>query len=116
MTIITKNVDSLTVRAENDAMVGSKRHVNLPNTKIRLPGVTEKDREDILFGILEGMDFVAMSFVRTKENVEELRALLAKNGAGHVKIIAKIENQEGVDNLRGILEAADGVMVARGDL
>lgn len=116
VTVVAKNADSLTVRAENDATVGSKRHVNLPDTKIRLPGVTEKDREDLLFGISEGMDFVAMSFVRTKENVEELRALLSENGAGHVKIIAKIENQEGVENLREILEAADGVMVARGDL
>ncbi len=114
--VIAKNAGSLTVRAENDATVGSRRHVNLPDTKIRLPGVTEKDREDLLFGISEGMDFVAMSFVRTKENVEELRTLLRENGAEHVKIIAKIENREGVDNLREILEVSDGVMVARGDL
>lgn len=116
VTVVAKNADSLTVRAENDAVIGSKRHVNLPDTKIRLPGVTDKDREDILFGISEGMDFVAMSFVRTAENVAELRSLLAENGASHVKIIAKIENREGVDNLHEILEASDGVMVARGDL
>lgn len=116
VTVTAKNADSLTVRAENDAVIGSRRHVNLPDTKIRLPGVTDKDREDILFGISEGMDFVAMSFVRTKENVEELRALLSENGASHVKIIAKIENREGVDNLEEILGASDGVMVARGDL
>lgn len=114
--VTKKNADSLTVKALNGAIIGSKRHVNLPDTKIRLPGVTDKDREDILFGIGEGMDFIAMSFVRTKENVEELRTLLRENGAEHVKIIAKIENREGLDNLREILEASDGVMVARGDL
>lgn len=114
--VTAKNSDSLTVKALNDAVIGSKRHVNLPDTKIRLPGVTDKDREDILFGIGENMDFVAMSFVRTKENVDELRALLRDNGASHVKIIAKIENREGLDNLVEILEASDGVMVARGDL
>ncbi|MDQ1344431.1 MAG: Pyruvate kinase [Patescibacteria group bacterium] len=116
VTVLSKNADSLTVRSENDAVIGSRRHVNLPNTKICLPGVTDKDREDILFGIAEGMDFIAMSFVRTKENVEELRTLLSENGASHVKIIAKIENREGLENLEDILVASDGVMVARGDL
>ncbi len=115
-TVIENGPDFLLVRAENDALIGSRRHVNLPDTKIRLPGVTGKDREDILFGISEGMDFVAMSFVRTRENVEELRALLRENAAEHVKIIAKIENREGIENLDAIIEASDGVMVARGDL
>lgn len=114
--VIGKTENALVVRARNDAIIGSKRHVNLPDTKIRLPGVTDKDKEDILFGISEGMDFIAMSFVRTRENVEELRSLLAENDAAHVKIIAKIENREGLDNLDAIIEASDGVMVARGDL
>lgn len=114
--VLEKRAHGLLVRANNDAVIGSKRHVNLPGVKIRLPGVTDKDREDILFGVSEGMDFIAMSFVRTAENVEELRKLLADHGASRTKIIAKIENQEGVENLDSIIGATDGVMVARGDL
>jgi len=76
----------------------------------------QKDKEDILFAIEEGMDFIAQSFVRSAENVNELRDFLKKNGGDYIKIIAKIENAEGIENLTEIIKASDGIMVARGDL
>lgn len=84
--------------------------------KISLPGITEKDANDIRFGIEQGVDFIAASFVRKASDVMEIRNLLEENNAGHIQIISKIENQEGVDNLDEILEVSDGLMVARGDL
>jgi len=104
------------VEALNDALIGSRRHINLPGKKIRLPGITDQDKKDVLFAVENDYDFIAQSFVRTKENVLELRELLNDNGAGHIKIIAKIENQEGIENLDEIISVTDGVMVARGDL
>ncbi|TMZ36646.1 pyruvate kinase, partial [Klebsiella pneumoniae] len=89
--------------------------VNVPGVRIQLPGITSKDAEDILFGLEQGIDFIAASFVRKKEDVLEIRKLLEEQGAD-IPIIAKIENQEGLDNLDSILEVADGLMVARGDL
>ena len=84
--------------------------------KISLPGITEKDADDIMFGIEQGVDFIAASFVRKASDVLEIRELLEKHNASHIQIISKIENQEGVDNLDEILEVSDGLMVARGDL
>lgn len=81
-----------------------------------MPGITQKDREDIRFAVEESMDFIAMSFVRNKENVQELREYLRELGGENIKIISKIENQEGIENLSEIIEASDGIMVARGDL
>ena len=104
------------VEAENDALIGSRRHVNLPGVRIRLPGITDKDKEDILFGIQNGYHFIAASFIRTAENVREIRAFLDKNGGKDVRIISKIENEEGVENLEEIVKISDGIMVARGDL
>ncbi len=106
----------LLVEAQNDASIGSRRHVNLPGVRLKMPGVTQKDREDIAFAVEESMDFIAMSFVRSAENVKELRAYLKELGGEHIKIISKIENQEGIDNLAEIIEESDGIMVARGDL
>lgn len=99
----------------NGGELGEKKGVNVPNVSIRLPGLTEKDIDDIKFGIEEGFDFVAASFVRNAETIEEIRKLIDDAGA-HMKIIAKIESQEGLDNLDAIIAAADGIMVARGDL
>lgn len=104
------------VLAKNSCLIGSRRHVNLPGVRLRLPGITEQDNKDVLFSIEEGYDFIAMSFVRNKSNVEELRTLLSSRDASHIKIISKIENQEGIENLDEIIEASDGLMVARGDL
>lgn len=99
----------------NGGELGEKKGVNVPNVSIRLPGLTEKDIEDIKFGIEEGFDFVAASFVRNAETIEQIRALISEAGSS-MKIIAKIESQEGLDNLDAIIAAADGIMVARGDL
>ena len=99
----------------NGGELGEKKGVNVPNVSIRLPGLTEKDIEDIKFGIEEGFDFVAASFVRNAEAIEQIRALIDEAGSS-MKIIAKIESQEGLDTLDAIIAAADGIMVARGDL
>ena len=99
----------------NGGELGEKKGVNVPNVSIRLPCLTEKDVEDIMFGIEEGFDFVAASFVRNAEAIEQTRALIDEAGSS-MKIIAKIESQEGLDNLDAIIAAADGIMVARGDL
>jgi pyruvate kinase len=95
--------------------LGSRKHINLPGIRVNLPGITEKDRRDIQFAIKHELDFIALSFVRTPNDVLEARAMVEASGA-NVKIIAKIENQEGVDNFSRILEVSDGIMVARGDL
>ncbi|MCW1928508.1 pyruvate kinase [Bhargavaea beijingensis] len=100
----------------NAGTLKDKKGVNVPGVSVRLPGITEKDASDILFGIKSGVDFIAASFVRRASDVMEIRKLLEENGAGHVQIIPKIENREGVDNLDAILEVSDGLMVARGDL
>jgi pyruvate kinase len=100
----------------NGGQIKSKKGVNVPGVKISLPGITEKDANDIVFGIQQGVDFIAASFVRKASDVLEIRQLLEKHNASHIQIISKIENQEGVDNLNEILEVSDGLMVARGDL
>ena len=81
-----------------------------------MPFISPKDHDDILFGIKEGYDFIAASFTRTAADVKEIRDILEKNGGHDIKIIAKIENQQGVDNIDSIIEAADGIMIARGDM
>lgn len=93
----------------------SKRHVNLPGIRVNLPAITRKDKADILFGIEQQVDFIALSFVREAEDIRELKELMGDK-AGKIKIIAKIEDQSGVQNLDEILEEVDGIMVARGDL
>ncbi|QHW30631.1 pyruvate kinase [Paenibacillus rhizovicinus] len=103
-------------RIVNSGPIKSKKGVNVPGVHISLPGITEKDAGDIVFGIEQGVDFIAASFVRKATDVLEIRELLEKHSAGHIQIISKIENQQGVDNLDEILEVSDGLMVARGDL
>ncbi|MGE7600904.1 pyruvate kinase [Peribacillus sp. NPDC097675] len=100
----------------NSGTLKNKKGVNVPGVSVKLPGITEKDEKDILFGIEQGIDFIAASFVRRASDVLEVRELLQQNGADYIQIIPKIENQEGVDRLDEILEVADGLMVARGDL
>nr|WP_106780386.1 pyruvate kinase [Lysinibacillus timonensis] len=101
---------------ENAGVLKNKKGVNVPGVSVKLPGITEKDAQDILFGIEQGVDFIAASFVRTAKDVLEIRELLEQNGGSHIQIIPKIENQEGVDNIDEIIEVSDGLMVARGDL
>ncbi|HIZ78241.1 MAG TPA: pyruvate kinase [Candidatus Lachnoclostridium stercorigallinarum] len=102
-------------RVLNGGELGSKKGVNVPNVKIKLPALTDKDKEDILFGIREGFDFIAASFVRTADAIREIRQILDEHDY-EMGIIAKIENAEGIENLDEIIEAADGIMVARGDM
>lgn len=102
----------------NGGELRSSKGVNVPGVSIRLPGLTEKDAADIRFGLNQGVDFIAASFVRKASDVLEIRQVIESEGeaSNQVQIIAKIENQEGLDNLDAILEVADGIMVARGDL
>ncbi|EOD00853.1 pyruvate kinase [Caldisalinibacter kiritimatiensis] len=101
---------------KNPGTVKNKKGVNVPNVKINLPAITEKDRADIEFGIQNDIDFIAASFIRKAADVLAIRRILEENNAEHIQIISKIENQEGVDNIDEILEVSDGIMVARGDL
>jgi pyruvate kinase len=100
----------------NGGEIGDKKGVNIPGKTLPLPAVTKKDIEDIIFGIQMGIDFVAASFVRKAADVLEVRKILEEYGGEGIQIIAKIENREGVNNIDEIIRAADGVMVARGDL
>jgi pyruvate kinase len=93
----------------------SKRHVNLPGIRVNLPAITKKDKADILFAVEQQVDFIALSFVREAQDIRELRELMGEK-ARKIKVIAKIEDQSGVENLEAILDEADGIMVARGDL
>lgn len=108
--------DHLLVKALSDATIWSRRHINLPWVKLSLPALIEKDKEDILFGIQSWISFVAASFIRTAENVHEIRSFLDKNWWNDIKIISKIENQEAIENLDGIVKFSDWIMVARWDL
>ena len=100
----------------NDGIIKNHKGVNVPNVSINLPSVTEKDKEDLIFGCKMGVDFVAASFVRKASDVLEIRSLLNSHSGENIQIIAKIESQEGVNNIDSILEVADGIMVARGDM
>ncbi|SDH74519.1 pyruvate kinase [Alteribacillus bidgolensis] len=111
--IIGKDVKT---KVLNSGELKNKKGVNLPNVKVNLPGITEKDAADIEFGIEQEVDFIAASFVRRTSDVLEIRELLEKHEAEDIQIIPKIENQEGIENIDEILEVSDGLMVARGDL
>lgn len=113
--VTEKTEDALVCEVCNDATLGSRKSVNVPGVRINLPSLTEKDRNNILYAIEKDIDYIAHSFVRNKQDVLDIRQILDAYGSD-IRIIAKIENQEGVDNIDEILEVADGVMVARGDL
>jgi pyruvate kinase len=113
--VIGKDANYLTIEALNDAVLGSRKSVNIPGVRISLPSLTEKDRTNILYAIENKIDFIAHSFVRTKRDVLDIQKILDAHKSP-IKIIAKIENQEGVDNIDEILKVAYGIMIARGDL
>ena len=115
LVVTDKDENALYCEVCNDATLGNRKSVNVPGVRINLPSLTEKDRNNILYAIEKEIDFIAHSFVRNKQDVLDIRAILDEHHSD-IKIIAKIENQEGVDNIDEILEVADGVMVARGDL
>jgi len=113
--VVNKQADHLICEVLNDAVLGSHKSVNVPGVRINLPSLTDKDRTNIRWAIAHDLDFIAHSFVRSKQDVIDVQQILDEHKST-AKIIAKIENQEGVDCIDGILEAAYGVMVARGDL
>ena len=116
LTVIDKKDGELTCRVENPHVLKSKKGCNLPGVKLSMPFVSAKDEADIRFGCRQGIDYIAASFTRRKEDILAIREILKEEGREDIRIIPKIENQEGFDNLREILEVSDGVMCARGDL
>ncbi|CAI5726696.1 unnamed protein product [Peronospora destructor] len=116
LTVTEINDTSIIVRANNTATIGERKNMNLPGCKVMLPTLTEKDEDDLVnFGLVYGVDYIAASFVRMGQDIVNIRKVLGLRGRG-IKIIAKIENQEGLENFDEILAKTDGVMVARGDL
>ena len=113
--VLEKNQAQLKCRVLDGGTLGSRKHVNLPGVRVNLPAITAKDKEDIAFGISHDVDFIALSFVRSAEDVQQLRDFLGRK-QNTIRIISKIEDQEGVTNVHGIAKLSDGVMVARGDL
>jgi pyruvate kinase len=105
--------NTVTCIVENDGVLGETKGVNLPGIKVELPAITQKDAADIRFGVEQGVDFIAASFIRKAADVLEIRKLIE---GSNIKIISKIENQEGLENFDDILAVSDGIMVARGDL
>lgn len=115
MQLIEKSAQRIRCRVVVPGTMGNRRHINLPGVRVKLPSLTEKDKGDISVAIEEGVDYFALSFVRTAEDLIELRTYLREHGS-EARIIAKIEDQQAISNLEGIIEASDGLMVARGDL
>ena len=113
--VLQKKDHQLTCEVIDGGTLGSRKHVNLPGVRVNLPAITAKDRDDIAFGMANDVDFIALSFVRSPDDVVELQQFLGSKRQS-TKIVAKIEDQEGVNNIHQIVAAADGVMVARGDL
>ena len=116
VTGIDEENQEIITKAINTGDLKNNKGVNVPGASLNLPGLTDKDRSDIEFGIKQGVTFIAASFVRRTSDVLEIKDILEKNDALHIQIIPKIENQEGVDNLDEIIAVSDGLMVARGDL
>ncbi|MCM3741155.1 pyruvate kinase [Oceanobacillus luteolus] len=113
---IHKEKNEIETKALNSGEIKNKKGVNVPNVSLNLPGITDKDREDIIFGIKNNVDFIAPSFIRRASDVLEIREVLEEHLGTNIQIIPKIENQEGVDHIDEILQVSDGLMVARGDL
>ncbi|MGL5977534.1 MAG: pyruvate kinase [Erysipelotrichaceae bacterium] len=116
LTIMEKKEGRMTCRVENPGYIKSRKGCNVPNVKLSMPFISPKDDADIRFAAKHNLDYLAASFTRRKEDILAIREILASEGNPNVQIIAKIENQEGYDNLDEILEVSDGIMVARGDL
>ena len=115
MTVLDVTSTAIRCRVENDGVMKDRKGVNVPGVRLSMPYISQRDRDDILFGVEMGFDYIAASFVRSAADVRDIRRLLDEHGS-KIRIIAKIENQEGVNNLGEILSAADGIMVARGDM
>ncbi|WP_417650522.1 pyruvate kinase [Enterococcus faecalis] len=116
VTDIDRDANEIVTVVKNEGVLKNKKGVNVPGVSVNLPGITEKDANDIRFGIGQGIDFIATSFVRRASDVLEITKILEEENATHIQIIPKIENQEGIDNIDEILKVSDGLMVARGDM
>jgi len=112
---IEKEKNQVICVINNTAVLGENKNVHLPGAKITLPALSEKDKADLLFGLKKEVDSIAASFIRSADDIKEIREVLGEKGK-HIKIISKIESTEGIENFNSILEASDGIMVARGDL
>lgn len=116
LTVEAVSKTEIQCRVNNGGVISDRKGINVPDANLSMPFISRKDREDILFGIQENVDFIAASFTRTEEDILAIRKLLTDNGGKGISIIAKIENMQGVQNIDSILAVSDGVMVARGDL
>lgn len=114
--VLEKNEDEVTCLIKNGGTIANHKGVNIPGVSIGLPSLTDKDREDIIFGIENDIDFLAPSFIRKARDVIEIRRVLEENGGEDIQIISKVENREGVDNIEEIINLSDGIMIGRGDL
>ena len=119
--LLVFEVDSIENKSINctvkvGGIITNHKGVNVPNININLPSVTQKDKKDIIFGCNNDIDFIAASFIRKASDILEIRDILKEQNNNHIKIIAKIENQEGVNNIDSIIEVSDGIMIARGDM
>ena len=114
--ILSKTQTEIVCKVTNDGTIGSTRGVNVPGAKLQLPALSDRDKENLIWGCKQGVDYIAASFIRKKADVEEVKKILKENGGEYIKVISKIENQEGLDNFDEILEESHGIMVARGDL
>lgn len=114
--LLENDGENLVCQVVNGGRISNRKGINVPNAELSMPFLSDQDREDILFGIRTGFDFVAASFTRTGDDIRQIRKLLDENGGEHIRVIAKIENAQGVDNIDDIISVADGIMVARGDM
>lgn len=113
---LDKDNGEIVCEVQNEGTLKNRKGVNVPNASIKLPALTPKDESDIRFGVSQGIDYIAASFVRRASDVVAIRNILEEENATHIQIIPKIENQEGIDNIDEILEVSDGLMIARGDM
>ena len=115
LTVLETTATEIRCRVENDGVMKNNKGVNVPGVRLNMPYMSQRDRDDILFGVEQGFDYIAASFIRSADAIREIREILAEGGSS-MGIIAKIENEEGLENLDDIIEESDGIMVARGDL
>jgi len=116
LTVLSVSGEDILCRVENGGVISNKKGVNVPNVSLSMPFLSQKDREDIVFGIQNGFDFVAASFTRCAKDILDIREIFNQQGCSSINIIAKIENLQGVQNLDEIIAVSDGIMVARGDM